>query len=153
MFNKKNIITLPVIVVCCVFSMGCPDSGGRYSVTGTVRVNGEPVKDGSISFVPVDINAAHGGSGAAILGGKYSISKKEGLFPGEYKVQLFATADSGRVRETPNPITGEKSPIRMHIIPERYNLQTTLKETIEPKKNTFDYDLTVDESEFRDLLF
>ena len=151
MFNKKINLALLAVAVCCVFSSGCQSSDGKYPASGTVRVNGEPVKEGAISFVPVDSQASYGGAGASIIDGKYSISKKDGLFPGEYKVQLFATADSGRVRN--NPISGETSPIRMHIIPERYNLQTTLTVTIEPKKNRFDYDLDIDESEFKDFLF
>jgi hypothetical protein len=89
----SNRTTLPVLLLlaCVVFS-GCPGGGPAapdvYPVTGTVRLDGEPVGGVSISFAPLD---APGGGGFAVsdTSGKFSLRSKdqrEGVPAGKYRV-------------------------------------------------------------------
>ena len=52
--TNRHILTLTVAGILCV--LGCSDDGlaKRYHVTGKVTYNGQPLKKGTIVFVPTD---------------------------------------------------------------------------------------------------
>ncbi len=70
------------------------DDSSREPLAGTVTLAGEPLKKGSIEFVP-----ASGGAVAArslILEGKFNIPRAQGPAPGSYKVLIFTDGDRSR---------------------------------------------------------
>src|SRR5262249_29072756 len=67
--------------------------GKRYSVSGTVTYNGQPLDKGAISFVPEKGTGATG----AIENGSYALSTAgggDGALPGKYKVTIMAKEDT-----------------------------------------------------------
>src|SRR5262249_32721442 len=68
---------------------GAPDDLPRQPVYGRVRLNGEPLAQGTIQFQPDGgPRAAAISGGALIQDGSYSIPRDQGLVPGHYKVSI-----------------------------------------------------------------
>jgi len=150
---KITNIALLMVVVSCGFAVGCTkDPNAKYPVSGMVRVNGEPVATGAISFLPVDGTKVETSSASSIVHGKYDIPKKDGLLPGEYKVQIYGQVQAKNPDGTPK-VRESGKPVTMDIIPDRYNMNSTETVTIEPGKNKFDYGFDVDPSEFKEHPF
>jgi hypothetical protein len=112
-----------------------------------VTIDGAPLPDGSIDFIPVDARAAQP-AGARIDQGEYAIAADQGLLPGEYRVQIHAERSTGKkiwdgMGDERAP-AGKKNMVDQleSYVPARYNSRTELKATIElGKVNECNYDL------------
>jgi len=104
---------------------GCSGDKKHAVVAGTVSLDGAPVKSGLIRFVPADGRTAS--ADASIEDGKYSAK----VPPGEKIVQISASKVVGKkkVYETPDSPTVD---VVQELIPDKYNLQSTLKFTVAP---------------------
>src|SRR5262245_6866284 len=67
---------------------GCGNTPQGQEISGTVRFKGRPVEDGVIKFEPVDGQAT--GDGAQIVKGSYHLPKAKGMYPGKYRVSIYA---------------------------------------------------------------
>jgi hypothetical protein len=134
-----------LLLACLIASLsGCGRSyGGRKAISGTVKLKGEPVNDGTIDFLPISGDQATK-SGAQILNGSYKIPAEFGLLPGKYRVSI--TAGDGRTRadapadQPPGP-TGANI-VSKDRIPKEYNIESTQEvEVTEKGPNVFNYDI------------
>ena len=120
---------------------GCADPyKNREEITGEVKLKGQPVADGIISFVPLDSQPT--GDGAKIVHGKYRIPKDKGLAPGRYRVALIAgNGISGAGDASPDsPNAGHRLP--KELIPPEYNEKSkVVKEVKKSGPNKFDFDI------------
>jgi hypothetical protein len=121
----------------------------RGAVKGKVTVDGSPLSDGSIEFLPMDTKTGQTGA-TPIKDGAYAISADRGLFAGEYRVQIRAMKPTGKkhwdgMGDERRPASQKNYVDEMReSIPARYNDRSTLKARIEPGKvNEFDYNLEV----------
>jgi hypothetical protein len=118
---------------------GCGSGGPpRLRVAGAVTLDGQPLADGAISFMPTGKGVA---AGATIAGGRYVVDGARGPTPGEYRVEIRASSPSGKqVKDS----FGQASIAEMEsIIPDRYNDKTTLRAEITAAgPNQFDYSLS-----------
>jgi hypothetical protein len=107
-------------------------------VTGAVTLQGQPLKDGSITFVPLANQGTQ--SGAAITDGAYAIPRSAGLKPGKYLVQI--TAGDGKTpadEEAGNP-GGSTNIVSMDLIPEDWNVKSKQEVEVKPAgPNRFDF--------------
>lgn len=99
---------LSCLVVVCV--LGCGGEAVKplplYSVTGTVKVNGQPLKDTLVQLLPTDTSTkAKPGVGKTDDDGKYQIRTNgdKGANSGTYKVVL------GNAVEQSGPVTLEEA--------------------------------------------
>ena len=122
---------------------GC--SGGdelpREAVTGAVTLDGQPLADGAISFIPVGgPTGPTVGGGSAITNGQFSIDREHGLVPGTYNVSI-----NSRVQAGTNKLPGlpkSKAESQKDIIPANYNSKTTLTAGVKKGgSNAFTFDL------------
>jgi hypothetical protein len=85
-----------VCFVVAMTSCGTDDGlGKRYSVSGTVTYNGNPLEKGKISFVPDDPKSV--GASGIIENGSYRLSTgggDDGARAGKYKVTITAKEDA-----------------------------------------------------------
>jgi len=102
---------------------GCSSGTSEGNVTAVVTVDGQPLKEGSISFVPVDGKSST--AGGSITDGKFT-----GKVPlGEMKVQIRAKKVIGKKKmyDTPDsPVVEEVE----ELLDEKYNDKTELTMTV-----------------------
>jgi len=136
-----------VVLGSCLLVMVCGCSGdnpeGRRAISGTVTLDGAPLKQGSISFEPQKQGGLR--SGTTIADGRYSIRAEKGLPAGRYKVMIFASqpgaggAASGALPGDPVPAAGE-------LIPPEYNAKSDkFIEVTEDGPTQFDFNITTKE--------
>src|SRR5262245_47976846 len=133
-------------MTCCCLTAGVLLISGCSptdpTVTGTIRVDGDPLDQGSIQFVPVDdrrkIATDHGpGGGTTIKGGKYRIEKGMGLRVGRYRVEIQGTRRT--TRQVPDPINASVLvPEEVAVVPPKYNQKSTLFREVKAGANTHD---------------
>lgn len=132
------------LVLCLGFAVtflnGCGDSGpSRHEIKGKVTFKGEPIKAGTITFIPDVAGQMASAGGAPITNGEYSIPKVAGLPEGKYKVSISMPdpKNAPKMEETP----GESVPTK-DLIPAKYNSDTELRaEVTSSGTNEFNFDL------------
>jgi hypothetical protein len=128
-------VCLALFVGALVALTGCDGSGTKIDIEGEVKLNGEPVADGDINFIPED--KKFGGEGGKITGGKYKMKAR----PGKNKVEIRATKEvqGKKVPSAAGPDTFETA--RESIIPKKYNEETTLTADVSATNKTHNFDL------------
>jgi hypothetical protein len=83
--------------VVLLISTGC---GGqvRRAVAGTVTLDGQPLDQAVVQFVPLDAGGRK--TGAPIAAGRYAVPQDVGLLPGRYRVEI---ADDPPIDPTMRP--------------------------------------------------
>ncbi|WP_417384711.1 hypothetical protein [Gimesia sp.] len=117
---------------------GCNNQSAfeRTQVEGIVTLNGTPVEQGVITFIPAGKGAS---AGAKIESGKFVIPKETGPSPGEYKVEIDSSIPTGKqILDT----DGETMVTEYaNGIPPRFNRQTELTVTLKEGNNQQLFDL------------
>ena len=139
----KSSLNLSSLVCTAAFLLtiaGCgeADPFEHVGVSGKVTLNGEPLKDGTITFIPTATGA---GAHTEITGGTYKISSSEGPGPGNYRVEISRNIGSGR--KVPDPeYPGQLKEETFNSIPPQYNVSSSLKVDIKNEaEQTFDFAL------------
>jgi len=117
-------------------SIGCT-SGTDASVNGKVTLDGSPLDDANISFVPLSDGQREAGW-TTISKGVYSIPASNGLGTGKFRVEI-------RALRTVNDTTNRNDLSLVNakeIIPSRYNSKSELVKEIKAGENIVDFDLT-----------
>jgi hypothetical protein len=128
-----------VVLLGAVLAVGCGGQGAT-TVTGEVTLDGKPIEDGLITFVPVDGKTPN--AATKIKGGKYSLKAT----PGAMRVQINSAIVTGKRKayDTPDSplvdVLGER-------IPNRYNEQTTLTLDVKPGENVKNWELQGEKKE------
>ena len=111
---------------------GCAPAGA--TVHGTVTLDGAPLDDASISFVPKDGGQKQAGW-ATIAGGKYEIPGTAGLGTGTFRVEIRASRATGEKSNDPALIGARE------IVPARYNSRSELVADVRPGRNVANFAL------------
>jgi hypothetical protein len=124
---------LVVVAICAV--AGCSTGAAVGTVTGEVTFDGKPVKDGHVTFTPVDGKGQTGG--APIVDGRFRAEQVPAL---RMKVELHGNKVIGKRKayDTPeSPVMDEVA----ELLPPKYNVNSEL--TLEVKRGSQDvkYDL------------
>jgi hypothetical protein len=127
---------------------GC-GSSNRGAVKGKVTVNGEPLQEGQLAFVPLDPSLGPS-AGAGIINGEYKIDAAKGPLAGQYKVQINAFRKTGQ--KTWDGMGDEQAPASKKnfveeveaFIPPKYNTASELRATIKAGEvNVYDFDMKI----------
>jgi len=121
-----------------VLLSGCSDK--RAEVSGTVQLDGQPVPDGRIDFIPVE-GTKGPGTGAPIKDGHYHIAKKDGVVVGKNRVELRTFRKTGEQIQDPNAPQGVLTDERAQAFPPEYSDQSTVVKEIHEGPNTIDFDV------------
>ena len=134
--DVKNSVVLGgcLLALTC---LGCGSGGPEIAgVEGTVTMDGAPLANASVVFVPE--NGRPGGASTDAQG-KYVLTfteGREGAMLGKNRVRISTAADPS---ETPD---GQPIPAHPETVPMKYNAQTTLEFTVEAgKQNIANFDL------------
>lgn len=134
---RHVVLSLAALLVLGL-TVGCGDSEqDRFPVSGTVKLDGTALPQGTIEFHPADGKGSM--AGATIKDGKYEIPEEKGLLAGKYKIRISAAGKEMAI--DPNAPPGEPK-VAKDRIPPQYNVKTTLEETVaEGADNVFNFDL------------
>jgi hypothetical protein len=135
MNKRKSTLTTIGLAFSCLLPLGCGSNDGLARVQGVVTMNGQPLGDATVEFRPMASEAAPS-SGQTDADGYYELNytfDTPGAVPGEHVVSIRTAGtyfdDQGIERE------------RTEIVPAEYNARSKLRRTVEPGKNTIDFDL------------
>lgn len=122
---------------------GCgsaPTDFPREPVTGTVTLDGRPLEKGLITFRP--LQGEEPIASAVVVEGVFSVDRPDGPAPGPHKVEVWASAPTGKTARDPDDPARRVEVIKS-IVPERYNHRTELTAEVKPGgDNAFEFPLT-----------
>lgn len=125
-----------------LLAMGCGGSSGppRVAVSGTITFDGQPLSQGTITFVPAGEGTAASGE---IENGQFSIPDDKGPSPGKCRVEVVSFQETGKkVPGISDDASGMAAETKQ-IIPEQFNTKSTLeKDVSESGDNVFELSLT-----------
>jgi hypothetical protein len=113
---------------------GCGDADSMAEVTGTVRVDGEPMSEGSITLVPA--NGDGPTAGGQIKDGKYSVRSPKGVM--KVSISMPKVVGKKKVYATPD---SPEMPVTVEALPPRFNQATELRLEVKGGSNPKDWDL------------
>lgn len=127
---------------------GCGDgTEGREEISGTVKLKGQPIKDGAIvMFEPMESQGT--ATNVAVTGGAFTVPRTTGLKPGKYLVRV--TAGDGKTPVNPtNPDEppgpggrGNTNIISKELVPSDWNVNSRQEVTVKKGgPNKFDFDI------------
>jgi hypothetical protein len=124
---------LLLVIHCSLFILIAGCSGDkRVPLSGTITLNGEPLPQASVKFIPVDQTIINTRTGANTdADGKFSLPKNRGLEPGEYIVSIYATVEYDT--KTKELATVETPPTRILpkvLTPSEYNDKSAQRFTV-----------------------
>jgi hypothetical protein len=126
---------------------GCSGSGPQLAeVEGTVLLDGQPIDEGSIQFIPVE-GTTGPGAGGVIKDGKYHIDRRKGVTVGKNRVELRAFRTTGRKVNDPNAPPGGKTDERVQAFPPEYNERSTVVKDVQAGSNTINFDVETNPKE------
>jgi hypothetical protein len=112
---------------------GCGRGDGLTQISGGVTYDGQPVKNGTISFLPPDGN---GPTAAAIIAdGRYSVK----VAPDKKQVRIEGFKVVGQRHYVSNDPTSPMIDVQEQILPERYNVKSELTREITPPVAIYDF--------------
>jgi hypothetical protein len=130
----RSWISLQFLLIPLILA-GCSKSGPPMAeVTGTVTVDGEPAKMGSVAFFPTDGKSRQGGG--PIEDGKYTAMVPLGM--SKVQIRVSKVVGEQKLYNTPDsPV----QPILQEVLPAKFNDDTELTYDVQPGKNEKDFDL------------
>jgi len=126
-------------VVVLVVGCGAEEGPERAAVSGTVNIDGEPLAEGAISFLPAE-GTEGPTAGGTIEGGKFDIPKSNGVVVGKNRVEITANRKTGRQVPDAGKPGSMRDEVVSAIAPE-FNRKSTLVETIKSGENTLKFDV------------
>jgi hypothetical protein len=119
-------------IALCLVVPGC--GGGDPSlvaVSGIVTLNGQPLKDATVEFVPKE---GWGSLGKTDESGRYELlyrARKKGAIAGSHKVRITTGIEPNADSPLPEVQKGRKE-----SVPAMYNSQSTLEAQVDAGKST-----------------
>jgi hypothetical protein len=137
----ERAIGLFVTLAFCLAAIGgCSRSTGRQAIEGTVTLDGTPLIEGSIVFLPQP-GTKSPTCGGTISQGRFSIAPAGGAACGTFRVEITAVRKTGK--KVMNPKDNQLVDEIEQYIPAKYNGQSELTVTVsEQGPNRFDFPLS-----------
>ncbi|QDT37623.1 hypothetical protein [Stratiformator vulcanicus] len=135
------------IFAACLLGCGSESGVPGQTVSGHVSVNGKPINDGKIWFLPQEIreDSLSRVAWSQIDDGTYSIKSEEGPAPGEHVVRIEAYDRSNESKEVFDEDTGETVEQVVEVVdqllPPEFNSRSGLSATIAEGNNEVDFEL------------
>jgi hypothetical protein len=132
---------------CVLLGCGSPPGPTRVAVEGEVLLDGSPLEEGMIRFIPakgVDGPAAT----AKVIHGQFSLTRREGPVVGRHRVEIEATGYQDFTIDDEEAFAAAfarnpRSPLGQNPVPTGYNERSTLTAQIsEPGPRHFEFTLS-----------
>jgi hypothetical protein len=129
------------ILLFLLLCIGCGKSQSNVAtIAGEVKLDGQPLEQGSIRFLPMQGVEGSLASGE-IVKGRYQITGKAGPAIGWNRVEINGSRKTGRMIPKPFP---EQDMIdeRVEAVPPQFNTDSTLQFDVKPGENSADFEVT-----------
>ncbi len=126
---------LAPLTLLAVLVTGCQKVPALGTVSGEVRVNGQPLPYAYVVFQPIDPPGTYG-SAYTDEDGQYELTfsrYRQGAPLGKHQVSIRAAHGDELPEDAP-------AAVRI-LLPERYNANTELEREVKPGHNEFDFEL------------
>ena len=137
---KGNEIALGVICGLMGLALaGCGETkSSRAEIRGEVTLDGKPLEQGAIRFIPVQAGSGTA-TGGDIKAGKYRIPADRGAALGTNRVEVTALRATGK--RVPNPMGKPGDTVEMFegAVAARFDSASTLTKVVEPGSNTANF--------------
>jgi len=133
-FSSSKCFCFAAVLLSACPLAGC--SSSQYpTVEGEVTLDGQPLQEGGISFVPLDGQTPT--AGGSIQDGRYSLE----VPPGTKRIEITATKVIGQRQAYEGDPNSPMIDITESLIPERFNMRSELQFDVKPGVNTKDFHL------------
>jgi hypothetical protein len=125
-------------MVLLLLLAGCSSNSDHtetYQISGTVTLDGKPLPDATIVFLPDNGRSSAGKTSAS---GEYTLFYSEGVkgaIPGRHRVQISAS------EVVPGKLNSEGGEIRKEILPAEYHSKSTLVYEVNANRDDVNFDL------------
>ena len=142
-FNRSTCVWL--VAAVAVAALGGCSPGEPASLSGEVRYLEVPIATGGIRLFPLQGTPGRGAI-ARIVDGKYRMEPGEGLYVGNYRVEIHATRPTGRtIKEVPGePAPTEPGEELESYLPAIYGTSSALRVELKPGENVRNFELLKD---------
>ncbi|HEX4608746.1 MAG TPA: carboxypeptidase-like regulatory domain-containing protein [Urbifossiella sp.] len=113
---------------------GC-GGDGKVAVAGTLTLDGQPVANGTVTFVKSEGGAIR--EGAVVRDGAFEVK----LPPGRYRIEVNGQRRTGTRKQKGFDGKEEEIPLTEEMFPARYNTKTELNEEITSSTKPLKLDL------------
>jgi hypothetical protein len=141
---KSGVLSI-VVSLLLLNLAGCNGSGDRPDlglVSGTVKMDGKPLRGVAVTFLPVDGRPA---IGKTDLYGKYTLTyirDTPGCKIGPNRVEIGNSEGGSEEMEAEGDEVAQTRDKRgQYKIPLRYNVESELEADVKPGENVFDFNL------------
>jgi hypothetical protein len=143
----NRIVLVGGLLCAALVVAGCSESyGGRMEVSGSVKLKGQPIKDGAlVMFEPLEKQDT--AVNATTTGGAYTVPRQSGLKPGKYLVRISAGDGKTPLNPTnpdepPGPGGGGANIVSKELVPAKWNRNSKEEVTVtKDGPNKFDFDI------------
>ena len=144
-FNCRRLFVAGMLTISAIAGCGHKETGPkRASVSGKVNLNGTPLPDGTIRFVPIDSNSGPKVS-VAVVEGSFEATAENGPVVGNNRIEI-ESLDGPAFDDEQTLAELQANPHRLHAIriPPAYNTYSQLKTDIKSgEANVLHYDLEI----------
>lgn len=131
--NLFSVCAALLLSVACL--TGCGGDSSMATIEGKVTLDGAPLDNGAISFVPADGETAS--AGVRIENGAY----KATVPIGAKRIEITATKVVGQRAAYAGQADSPQMDITKSIVPDRYNTKSELTLEVKPGVNDGSFDL------------
>jgi len=118
---------------------GSGQADGKLAISGTVKLKGQPLESGTITFSSVDPQQQQM-TGAQIKNGQFSISADHGLPPGKYRVRISSPVGGTAVKSDEAP--GMAPAVAQDRIPPEWGSKSNQQVEVKAgQKNHFTFEI------------
>ncbi len=135
--RSTSVLALATISLALLPFSACNQGEQFQAVSGTVTVDGSPLKKGIITFYPIGAGSTSGGQ---VIDGSFSLTADRGPSPGKYRVEITGSRPTGK---TEFDIDLKKQvDIEEQFLPPKYHSKSELTcEVVASGENKFDFPL------------
>lgn len=127
-----------LVIAACI---GCGKKGPqRAAVAGHVTLDGQPINEGVIQFLPFE-GTIGPEAGGVITKGQYDIAQQRGPVVGKARVELRASKKTGRRVQDPTGRPGTLTDEYKEMFPPDFNTNSALVREIKDDRNELDFDI------------
>ncbi len=95
-FRYWPVTAAALFLTQCGWLVAGPTASRAEAVSGSIAVEGKPLRSGVVTFLP-DSHEIPTQGGGMVVEGKYSIPRTQGLVPGKYRIVITSPDDTPEV--------------------------------------------------------